>query len=153
MRHKWKINGKQCPKNMQCYTEYYTFRQICLAYGAKLHTILLDIPQYPVLSIKHTPRIEALEFVSYVASIISLWFGFSVIMLSKPLQEMPTYFQIVYNKCKYVYSNCFANSISNITMKTRNTFKKWQIKRKIEVNINSRRSMRPIMFQFQLTSI
>ncbi len=40
------------------------------------------LTQYPILIIKHSPKIQFEEFLCYITSSISLWFGFSVIMLS-----------------------------------------------------------------------
>jgi hypothetical protein len=37
---------------------------------------------YPILTIKHSPKISVDEFLCFITSIISLWLGFSAIMLS-----------------------------------------------------------------------
>jgi hypothetical protein len=48
----------------------------------ELFIIYLDASLYPILTIKHSPKIQINEFLCFITSIISLWFGFSVIMLS-----------------------------------------------------------------------
>ncbi len=73
---------KHCGNENDCLKEYYVqdYRRFLK------DNISFDIDvaptQYPILIIKHSPKIQFEEFMCYIASITSVWFGFSVIMLS-----------------------------------------------------------------------
>jgi hypothetical protein len=73
--------SKICGTNIDCLREYFTFGDQSLTTLLKTYfEILITIPSHPTLLIIHSAKIEFEEFLCYITSIISLWFGFSVIM-------------------------------------------------------------------------
>ena len=81
-----KICREVCPSNIDCYREYFTIgkQEYNISYERiNVHHFVVDIPELPELSVRHSPKVYFEEFVSFIGSLISLWFGFSIIMLSK----------------------------------------------------------------------
>jgi hypothetical protein len=73
---------KHCGNENDCLKEYYDQNYRRFIKDDNPFNIDVAPTQYPILIIKHTPKIQFEEFMCYVASITSVWFGFSVIMLS-----------------------------------------------------------------------
>jgi len=98
---------KICGLDNDCVKEYFIPEYIREVWGNQSFTIAVKPQRYPILSIKHSPKIQFEEFMCYITSIFSLWFGFSVIMLSKVcsliLKKLFLIFN--YNICNYCKSD------------------------------------------------
>ena len=70
---------KLCP-NYDCFKQYIV-PKIESQYEFDHTQISITTPTNPMTVYRHKPRIEAFEFVCYIASALSLWFGFSVYSL------------------------------------------------------------------------
>ena len=88
--------------NFDCYQEYYNtiYDKVSYRFGY----IFIMPPSIPTTIIVHSKKLAFEEFLCYVASMISLWFGFSFIMLSD------YYILIVNNVINY-----FVNKYSQIS--------------------------------------
>jgi len=78
--------GEICGHNSDCFKEYFKSfeRKFYLIYDNDNKTsfkMLFSAPTTPNMVITHSPKIQVEEFICFIASIISLWFGFSFIML------------------------------------------------------------------------
>jgi hypothetical protein len=73
---------KYCGLENDCLKEYFVPEYRRRPIENQLFLIYIDASLYPILTIKHSPKIQIDEFLCFITSIISLWFGFSVIMLS-----------------------------------------------------------------------
>jgi hypothetical protein len=97
--------GKKCRNscglNMGCYKEYFTFKanEEINEYGMN-STILIYPPHLPSLIFTHLPKMQVEEFICFIASIVSLWFGFLVMMLSNVCSLVSKMFIKIVNKYK-----------------------------------------------------
>ena len=74
---------RKCVKicsNYDCFKEYIVPKIVSL-YKHDHCEISITVPTKPLTTYRHKPRIESIEFVCYIASALSLWFGFSVFSL------------------------------------------------------------------------
>ena len=75
------ICEKKCKTYVDCYSESYNTK--LTQYAVFEEYILGVLPPYePVQVIEHMPKISFEEFVSFIASLLGLYFGFSVIMFT-----------------------------------------------------------------------
>jgi hypothetical protein len=99
---------KICGLDNDCVKEYFISEYIREAWGNQSFIIVVRPQRYPILSIKHSPKLQFEEFMCYITSIMSLWFGFSVIMLSNVcsliLKKLILVFNY-YNICNYYKSD------------------------------------------------
>jgi len=81
------LMGKNCSNACElgndCFKQYFSFKEF-KDLGAFNNNFCVSIlrPDLPDLSFTHLPKVEFEEFICFAASIVSLWFGFSVFMLS-----------------------------------------------------------------------
>ena len=70
---------RKCP-NADCVKHYYK-PKIISSREHDHHFVDIDImiPSEPITSFFHRPQIQIIEFLCYIASILSLWFGFSIL--------------------------------------------------------------------------
>ena len=71
------ICWKECPHN-DCFEQYMEAR-IIQSSDVRYDKLRLMIPFEPRTTFRHKPCIQVIEFLCYLASTLSLWFGFSVI--------------------------------------------------------------------------
>jgi hypothetical protein len=73
-----------CGKNKNCLTQIFESIELNHPMNGQteVYTIRISPATKPNLLLKHSPKIQIDEFLCFFASIISLWFGFSVIILS-----------------------------------------------------------------------
>ena len=70
---------QMCPKN-DCFKQHYTEKLISRLNLNSNHSILkLAFSTDPQIAHHHKPKLETIEFLCYFASILSLWFGVSMI--------------------------------------------------------------------------
>ena len=77
-----------CPLINDCYREYFTLTKYDQEIYRDQNYLIIDVPDLPEISIRHSPKIYFEEFISFIGSLISLWFGFSIIMLSKVVSNL-----------------------------------------------------------------
>jgi hypothetical protein len=71
-----------CGDSNDCFGEIFELSEI-RAFGTKDNfEITITPPTIPSLTFTHWPKIRFEEFLCFIASIFSLWFGFSLVMLS-----------------------------------------------------------------------
>jgi len=87
-----------CGSSTECKHEYYDLKLYKMAITWYGNYISIVVPDRPDLIYTHSPKILFEEFVSYIASYISLWFGFSVLMLPKVLNKC---YQFIYRKITF----------------------------------------------------
>jgi hypothetical protein len=75
---------KFCGESNDCLTDVFESYQlnVPIAKSAEVFEIRVSPSTKPNLLLKHFPKIQMQEYICYIASIISLWFGFSITMLS-----------------------------------------------------------------------
>ena len=101
---------KECP-NLDCFNTYYRLMktsQIGMGEGKDYVWVELVLPQEPETTFIHKPRIEMVEFICYMASTVSLWFGFSMF-------SVLTWFNTIVIKLKQVN---YLGSEANIRSRT-----------------------------------
>ncbi|KAF7492294.1 hypothetical protein SSS_08620 [Sarcoptes scabiei] len=82
-----------CSNRQDCHSEYYSMsvigqferRQSTQAKNENLHGIYIYLPSGLNTRYEHSPRLHLIEFICYFASVFSLWFGLSIIAISKAL--------------------------------------------------------------------
>jgi hypothetical protein len=80
-----KICNEKCSKS-DCVSEYYTFRLVRFSESGSMWMkdkcyVDIIVPPTPGVDYTHNPKFETVEFVCYVASVISMWFGFAIFPL------------------------------------------------------------------------
>jgi hypothetical protein len=98
--------GKSCRNscgiNKDCYKEYFTIKAyIDVNEFGPNSTVLRYQPHLPTLMSTHSPNIRVEKFICFIASIVSLWFGFSIMMLSNVFSLVSKMFIKVVNKYRY----------------------------------------------------
>jgi hypothetical protein len=74
---------KYCGNFKDCYKEYFHLDETRMKGDIyEDFFTFLNLPTLPNTIIKHTAKMHFEEFLCFIASIVSLWFGFSVIMLT-----------------------------------------------------------------------
>ena len=73
---------EECDTKNECVIQYFWLKNFSLPYKQKTFQVLAFTSDEPDLSYDHSPKMVFEEFISFFGSIISLWFGFNVIMLS-----------------------------------------------------------------------
>jgi len=97
--------GRSCRKfcgfSNDCFKQYFSFKTSIDQNFDQLNSILyIYPPDLPTLIFTHSPKIEIEEFICFIASIVSLWFGFSVMMLPNVCSLIFTSFINIINKHK-----------------------------------------------------
>ena len=87
---------ESCGTQSECHSEYFRFDQEHFEYHTKFFEIRLSIPLVPDLVYRHSPKMKFVEFCCFIASIISLWFGFSLIMVSDLFSIIMNYWKVFY---------------------------------------------------------
>ena len=96
-----------CGLRMDCTSVYYRSEVVPATYDYN-GLFLNALPPEPTqLVYTHSPKIIFEEFVSYIASYVSLWFGFSFLMVSNA----------IYKSFVYLKNNLFVNLFVNYRQK------------------------------------
>lgn len=81
-----------CSKMKDCVSEYYSMSVIGqferthhLSQYDQFHGIYIYLPSGLNTRYIHSPRLHLIEYICYFGSVFSLWFGFSIIALSRAL--------------------------------------------------------------------
>lgn len=90
----------KCGKQEDCTTEYYTMVSIGaferdhvhLPQYDPTHGLFIYLPSGRNTRYSHSPRLHLIEYICYFASVFSLWFGFSIIAISKALIKAYSYY-------------------------------------------------------------
>ncbi len=103
-----------CGSNDDCYKEYINIRFISIDnFFPRMngsHRILILPPTSPNLIYTHTNKIHLEEFLCYAGSVISLWFGVSILMISDIISRLHKYLT-QYRKKKNIIANFFTFKI------------------------------------------
>jgi hypothetical protein len=108
-----KLCGDIC-YNDDCYREYYCINH---EYIGKINDsiYILFVPQStPTTIIVHSAKLRLQEFLCYIASIISLWFGFSIIVLNEIGLNIYKYVN------NYFIKYCNINNVKHINIYPQN---------------------------------
>ncbi|CAG2161500.1 unnamed protein product [Oppiella nova] len=89
----------KCYKMIECYEEYYRLERMCFS-NKKLHTIYVSQMSAPTIIYEISYKMTLEEYMCLMASVMSLWFGLSVIMFTETVVK-------VYAKCNQYYSTRF----------------------------------------------
>ena len=73
---------QNCSTNTECHSEYYRLDLKPFGFGYNNSDISIYPPDIPDLVYVYEPKLHFVEFVVLIAGSVSLWFGFSVLMLS-----------------------------------------------------------------------
>lgn len=87
--------GLACSKMEDCYREYYelnTIGQFERTDEQQMLGIYIYLPNGMNTKYFHSPRLHLIEYICYFASVFSLWFGFSIIAISKALIKAYRYY-------------------------------------------------------------
>ena len=125
----------KCSK-LNCVSEYYEFRVVrtweeasnWLGQKSVMEVIL---PPTPEVDYIHNPKLETVEFVCYVASVLSIWFGFSIFTLYSQAKVM---FEKWRNR-NIIDIDIRENIHSEITKQFRNFSQ--QMERRVRLEINA----------------
>jgi hypothetical protein len=71
-----------CGENNDCFGEVFELNEIRGGGKKGIFTLVFLLPTIPSLLFTHWPKIRFEEFLCFIGSIFSLWFGFSIVMLS-----------------------------------------------------------------------
>ena len=74
---------KECKSFIDCFTETFEVKTVRINYFSEKCYLNIGAPSHPDQVIQHSAKIIFEEFVSFIASLIGLYFGVSVIMLSE----------------------------------------------------------------------
>ena len=93
-----------CGSQSECYSEYYRINLKPYARNYGMPFISIFAPVIPDLVYVYLPKMYFIEFMLFVASSVSLWFGFSVFMLSDVILKL---FSVIQNKSKTIKAKIF----------------------------------------------
>lgn len=92
--------GHICSKQKDCKREYYSIaikgqfeRSVDFMHQDHLHGIFIYLPAGLNTQYLHKPRLHLIEYFCYFASVFSLWFGFSIITISRALINAYHYYK------------------------------------------------------------
>ena len=121
LSHEWALDKKigiecqnECQSNINCYKEDFDLK--LRQYNIYSETLCLNIlpPRLPDLVVQHMPKVSFEEFVSFIGSLIGLYFGFSIIMLSDVCSVAVKY--VVHNISNNQYFRAKLFLLKNIVM-------------------------------------
>jgi hypothetical protein len=124
-----------CGESKDCFAENYELSEI-RSYGENgLFTIVIPLPTIPTLIFTHWPKIRFEEFLCFIGSIFSLWFGFSIVMLSDVCLLVVKQVKNVTNKfnTKVTQNNLIINN--SFQMERIRNRKNFQQKRRFNKNL------------------
>jgi hypothetical protein len=75
-----KLCRKFCGIKIDCFREYFSFTESRIEYDAN-STIFIYPPNFPSLIFEHSPKMQLEQFICFIASIVNLWVGLSILML------------------------------------------------------------------------
>ena len=89
---------QKCGTNTECYSEYY--RLELKPFGVDYNNTDISVypPDIPDLVYEYQPKVHFVEFVVFIAGSVSLWFGFSVLMLSNVILKLFTKINLHFNQ-------------------------------------------------------
>lgn len=69
---------KECGRHSDCFTQYFNFFEVKVpAPNQTQFAVNIFAPDFPDLVYRNSPRMAVDEMLCFVASIVSIWFGFS----------------------------------------------------------------------------
>ena len=78
---------KICPNN-DCYKQYYKSKIVSHSNHSKdISEVSLALPTDPLIAHHQKPQFETIEFLCYIGSTFSLWFGFSMFVIHDSIQR------------------------------------------------------------------
>jgi len=90
---------QKCSQNTDCYKEF--FRLDSKENEAKKNTLRIEFPSHPTTIYEISLKMSVEEYLCYIASILSLWFGFSILSLTKFFHNFNNIYQkFIINKTK-----------------------------------------------------
>jgi len=103
--------NKICGSEIDCYNEFYSYDVIREPINTiNYRWIHIRKPFYPKEVVQHWPKIRFEEYLCFVASIMSLWFGLSIMMLT----NLCIYFVKYFVKVIHQYNSKFFFKKANI---------------------------------------
>ena len=108
----------KCGKNDNCFNEYFEIKILekwknieKVKNKEELFEIQVQLPLGMTVKYKHCPRIQLSEYLCYLASIVNLWFGISILTCSKFMFAIYYYFRPKKSRSARRdasnYSNCY----------------------------------------------
>ena len=89
-----------------CYNEYYKLSKVTSNdISARGKIIWIRNTLSPTLVFSQKAKVEFQEFLCYIASIVSLWFGVSLIMIKDWLKCTFNFLKTTYNNVNHVTNN------------------------------------------------
>jgi len=92
---------------------YYAIDEPIHSNGFKyFYSLNIELPKFPTVIYEMSLKMSFEEYLSLTASIISLWFGFSIIMFTEFMQTLFTklkfrnYIKNIFNKCNHYHNYC-----------------------------------------------
>jgi len=82
-----------CERQLDCLKEYYKIDSKTYTYNlmpSNSYTVTLSVPTEPLLIYEIQLKLTFEEYLCLMASVVSLWFGFSVVMLTEYLSHLCT---------------------------------------------------------------
>ena len=101
----------ECGKYIDCYQENFELRLDRYHYFTDQLYLLIQPPSLPDQIITHLPEMKFEEYICFVGSLISLWFGFSVVMLSD-ICFLLTKNLVVYFKNRFLVNQLLQQNIT-----------------------------------------
>jgi hypothetical protein len=103
---------KICDQNIDCFNEYFSLSEKNGESNSQWQRIVIFAPATANTIIRESAKIQVEEFLCFIASIVSLWFGFSIFMLSNACIFVANYMNIILFKYKTKISNLRVKSLS-----------------------------------------
>ena len=118
----------ECGTGSECFAEYYTMSSNPSEYYWTRFQFFIFSPFTPDLIYRHSPKLIFEEYFSFIGSLIGLWFGFSIVMLSNVMTIAVNYFKNVY-KIKFNANLSQRITINNLQINTTGSKKDlWYLK-------------------------
>ena len=98
--------NEMCDQNTDCYKEYFNFEGKETKTSIQRYQIWIDIPTHPTTIYEISLKMSFDEYLCLMASILSLWFGFSILVFT--------------DFCQLVYKKFLVFNVSSITLNQNN---------------------------------
>jgi hypothetical protein len=103
---------KVCGKSADCFKEYFLgTAKIASFLKDTGHNIYVFPPILPNTIFIQSAKMQIEEYLSFIASIISLWFGFSILMLSDVIVLIFSNINKIVYKIKAIYPSFYVNKL------------------------------------------
>ena len=87
-----------CDTKNECFIQYFALKNYSFPYNMESFQVFIFTSDIPNLTYNHSPKVIFEEFISFIGSIVSLWFGFSIVMLSNIISIAFKYSKILVEK-------------------------------------------------------